>query len=100
MSAVDVYLEVGKKRLFAAALAWPGWCRSGRDEEAALQAMVDYGSRYSAAIGKAGGGFPPPAHVRELHVVEWLPGDTTTDFGAPHIPASTDARPLASAELD
>ena len=100
MTAVDVYLEVGKKRVFAAALAWPGWCRSGRDEGAALQALVDYGSRYSAAIGRAGGGFAASAHVRGLHVVERMPGDATTDFGAPHIPASTDSRPLESAELD
>jgi hypothetical protein len=100
MSSHDVYLEVGKKRVFAAAVAWPGWCRSGRDEESALQVMVDYGPRYSAAIGKAGSDFIAPAGVRELNVVERLPGDATTDFGAPHIPASTDSRPLKLAELD
>jgi hypothetical protein len=100
MSAAEVYLEVGKKRVFAAAAAWPGWCRSGRDEESALQALVDYGPRYSAAIGRAGSDFTAPADVRELHVVERLPGDATTDFGAPHIPASTDSRPLEGAELD
>lgn len=26
----DVYLEAGKKRVFACAADWPGWCRSGR----------------------------------------------------------------------
>jgi hypothetical protein len=28
----EVYLETGQKRVFAAAVDWPGWCRSGRDE--------------------------------------------------------------------
>lgn len=32
----DVYLEAGTKRVFACAADWPGWCRSGRDEEQAL----------------------------------------------------------------
>jgi hypothetical protein len=35
---VDAYLEVGAKRVFAGALDWPGWCRSARDEEGALEA--------------------------------------------------------------
>jgi len=38
----DVYLETGQKRVFAAAVDWPGWCRSGRDEASALQALCDY----------------------------------------------------------
>jgi hypothetical protein len=40
---IDVYLEAGQKRTFAGALAWPGWCRNGRDETSALQALFDYG---------------------------------------------------------
>lgn len=28
-----VYLETGKKRVFACALQWPGWCPSGRTED-------------------------------------------------------------------
>ena len=35
---LNVYLEIGSRRTFAAALDWPGWCRMGRDEAAALQA--------------------------------------------------------------
>ena len=35
-NSIDVYLEIGKKRTFAGAIDWPGWCRSGRDEGAAL----------------------------------------------------------------
>ncbi len=42
----DVYLEIGKKRTIAGAIEWPGWCRVGRDEDTALQALFDYGPRY------------------------------------------------------
>ena len=28
-----VYIERGAKRAFASAADWPGWCRSGKDEE-------------------------------------------------------------------
>ena len=47
---ISVYLERGKRRVFAGALDWPGWCRIGRDEEAALQALVDIGARYAHVI--------------------------------------------------
>ena len=47
-----VYLEVGSKRVFASALAWPGWSRSGRDEVAALRALAEYGGRYRRALGR------------------------------------------------
>ncbi len=40
---IKIYLEIGQKRTFAGAIDWPGWCRSGKDEELALQALLDYG---------------------------------------------------------
>lgn len=39
---MDVYLEIGKKRTFASALDWPGWCRSAPDEAAALHNLYGY----------------------------------------------------------
>ncbi len=100
MAAIDVYLEVGKKRVFASAIDWPGWCRSGRDDASALQALVDYGPRYAAAVGKVAAGFKAPSRPGDLHVTERLPGDVTTDFGAPHFAATTDSRRLPQPELD
>ena len=41
----DVYLEMGKKRVFAAAPNWSGWNRSEKDEPAALQALFEYAPR-------------------------------------------------------
>lgn len=96
----SVYLEIGRKRVFASAIEWPGWCRSGRDEGAALQAFVDYGPRYAKAIGRTAAGFVPPPDVSSVEVVERLQGSATTDFGAPGIPPAADDRPVTDAELE
>jgi hypothetical protein len=96
---MDVYLEMGKKRTFASAVEWPGWCRSGRDEEVALQALVDYGPRYAGVLQAVQTEFRAPADVSVLTVVERLEGTTTTDFGAPDATPSSDTRPLDEAEL-
>jgi hypothetical protein len=96
---MDIYLEIGKKRTFAGALDWPGWCRSGRDEAAALQALYDYRLRYAHAIDSARLGFEPPADLSTFRVIERLVGDSTTDFGAPSVPPSADAGPLSDTEL-
>ena len=95
---IDVYLEVGTSRTFAGAVEWPGWCRSGRDEAAALQALADYGLRYSRVVHGGRLKFQAPADASAFNVVERLRGDATTDFGAPGIPPSGDAEPLDEAE--
>jgi len=88
--AHNVYLEIGSKRVFACAVEWPGWCRSGHDEAAALQALLDYGSRYAAVVRSARLGFRAPAQVDQLRVVERIQGNATTDFGAPGVIPSAD----------
>ena len=82
MSTVEVYLELGARRTFAGALEWPGWCRAGRDEASALEALLEYGPRYRAALGDAGLTVVPSA-VDQLIVVERLAGSSGTDFGVP-----------------
>jgi hypothetical protein len=96
---IDVYLEIGKKRTFAGAIDWPGWCRIGRDESSALQALVDYGPRYARILSATQLGFQAPAATSALAVVERLEGNATTDFGAPAIAPSSDTRPIDDAEL-
>jgi hypothetical protein len=97
---VEVYLEKGRRRVFAGAHEWPGWCRSGRDEEAALATMVAAAPRYARALGRKVAGFEPPADPTALEVVERLPGDATTDFGAPGQAPSIDDAPLDDAETE
>jgi hypothetical protein len=99
-AAMEVYLETGSKRTFAGAVDWPGWCRSGRDEKSALQALLAYGARYAKALGAAGRDFRRPAGLSDLSVVERLQGNATTDFGAPAIPPAADATPVDDAGLE
>ena len=97
---INIYLEIGKKRTFAGAIEWPGWCRMGRDEDTALQALVAYGPRYARVLRSARVEFQAPAHVSEFAVVEQLEGNATTDFGAPDVALSSDTRPIDAAELE
>ncbi len=91
--SIDVYVEASAKRIFVGALDWPGWSRSGRDEEGALEAMVSYGPRYADVVrGAVKPAFAPPNSVSDLQVIERLNGDATTDFGAPSIAPPSDAR--------
>ena len=100
MKSIDIYLETGEKRTFAGALDWPGWCRSGRDEASALQALFDYGSRYARVVRAREFGFQSPANASSFIVVERIKGDTTTDFGAPGRAPKRDSEPVNDAELE
>ncbi|WP_214416253.1 hypothetical protein [Sphaerisporangium fuscum] len=86
----DVYLEIGPKKVFACSLDWPGWCRVGKGEEGALERLEEYAPRYRVIAGRAGLPFEPGAPV----VVERVPGDAMTDFGAPFAVPGLDARPV------
>jgi hypothetical protein len=96
---VAVYLEIGTKRTFAGAIEWPGWCRSGRSEDEALQALVAYGPRYAAIVGGSSPQFHAPGDVADLKVVERLKGGSGTDFGVPGVAPAADRRPLDAGEL-
>ncbi|MBI1378452.1 MAG: hypothetical protein GC157_13350 [Frankiales bacterium] len=85
---MPVVVEQGRSRTFASALPWPGWSRSGRDEASALEALLSYADRYAVVARRAG--LALPASV-SLEVVERVPGDTTTDFGAPSRPAAAES---------
>ena len=91
-----VYLEVGGKRTFASAADWPGWSRSGKTPEAALEALASYAPRYAAIPKLARIEFPKDA--TEFDVVERLAGNATTDFGAPGIPAKGESKTMTKVE--
>ena len=96
-----VYLEIGTKRVFAAAADWAGWCRAGKTEEAALDALAAYVPRYAPVAELAGVPFPPAgaeASRPAFTVLERLPGSGSTDFGAPGALADGDGRPLTGEE--
>lgn len=92
-----VYLEQGGKKVFACSLDFPGWCRSGRDEEAALAALADYAPRYGEVAKRAKVEFAADATPR---VVERVPGSATTDFGAPAAVPDRDGRRVDAATAE
>ena len=96
---IPVYLEIGATRTFAAAIEWPGWCRSGRDETSSLTALLDYGQRYARVLRPARLGFRPPTDASAFTVTERLEGTATTDFGAPGAIPASDLSPIDPAEL-
>ena len=94
----EVYLEIGSKKIFASAADWPGWCRSGKGEEAALEALASYLPRYAEVVEVAGLRLPPA--TEPFQIAERLPGDMTTDFGAPSVPARAESVALDAAAAE
>jgi len=87
-----VYVEVGDKRAFASAADWPGWSRSGKTEEAALEALAAYAPRYGKVAKLAKEDLSKDGS--DFIVVERLKGNASTDFGVPGNLAKDDSRPL------
>jgi hypothetical protein len=77
---IAVCLEVTPRQAVASALDWLGWCRAGRDEQAALEALADYAGRYAPVAAHAGAHFPATV---AFAVVERAPGGPATAFAAP-----------------
>ena len=96
---IQTYIEHTPKLSFAAAVNWPGWARKGRDEAAALQALLDSAPRYAQIVQKGRLDFTLPADLSGFEIVERIPGDSSTQFGVLAVPPAADARPVDDAEL-
>lgn len=99
-SDIVVVLEVAQKRSFASALNWPGWCRSGRTPEAALEVLAAYAERYARVAVAAGLKLPAVRGVESFSVVEEVAGNATTAFGAPSIAASLEVQPVTAKDAN
>jgi len=94
-----VAFEIGpKRRVFAQALDWIGWCRAGKDEATALKQLQACGLRYATVAEQAGFPFGAPSSVEAFEIVERIPGTATTDFGAPAVLLPSDQQPLEEGE--
>ena len=91
-----MYVESSRSRTFACAYDWPGWCRSGKDEAAALAALAAYAPRYAAVAKKAR--LPFDEKARALRVVERIKGSASTEFGVPGEVAKRDTTPVTATE--
>jgi hypothetical protein len=98
---VAVALEIGPRRkVFAQAREWVGWCRAGKDDATALAQLLATGSRYAGVAARAGLPFAAPTAAEQLAVIERAPGTAITDFGAPSVPFASDTEPLAETEIE
>ena len=79
----------------ASALEWPGWARSGKTLESAIDNLLAYAPRYQPVVRAAG---LTLGSSFDVDVVEELPGGGGTEFGVPSLPTAADARPADEAE--
>ena len=87
-----VAIEAGAKKVFASALDWPGWSRSGNTEDLAVETLLAYAPRYAPVAKLAGLEFPESF---EAEVEERSRGGSGTDFGVPSILThAADSRPV------
>src|SRR5258707_10435854 len=100
--AVRVMIELGRKKAVAVATAfdWPGWDRSGKSEEEALQVLAAYRPRY-AKIAELAGLADEFRAVGKLAVVERLRGVGMTDFyGLSYRSAGPEHAPMSHAACE
>ena len=97
---MNIYLGLGQKKVFAAAVDWRGWCRHGRDEASAMQALLDAGPRYARLLHGSDLAFSAPQSTVVFHIIERVEGTVTTDFGAPDRIIASDSEPFGPSELE
>jgi hypothetical protein len=99
--AIRIAIEVTPKKAFATAVDWPGWSRSGRSPELAIEALAAYAPRYAAVAAEAGETFQSgPPGVDQFEVIEEAEGGGGTEFGVPSRVTDADRRRTTAAEAD
>ncbi len=99
--AFAVALELGpRRRVFAQAVDWIGWCRSGRDEARALAALLAYALRFAVLAERVGLHLAVPAGAEAFVVRERVRGGAVTDFGALSCLFAGDLGPVDDSALD
>src|SRR4029079_19815409 len=94
-----VLLLAGAKLVFAIARDWPGWSRSGKGDDEAIEALLAYAPRYRDVLRGAKVSPLPPGTDAAPEAVERHAGGSGTDYGVPGVPATNDGKPLTRAEL-
>ena len=93
---VRVTVEAIDKKVFVSALDWPGWSRSGKTEELAVEAFLAAAPRYAVVAKEAGLEFAPDDI--DVDAVEREAGDASTAFGVPGAIGDEDRRPVDAGE--
>jgi hypothetical protein len=91
---LEVVIEAGDKKVFSSALDWPGWSRSAKTRDEAIERLLEYAPRYAPIAKVAGLDFPESFDVE---VVQRLEGGSGTDFGVPSRIHEPDHAPVTKA---
>jgi hypothetical protein len=95
-TTIQIAREMSTKRTFLWAVDWPGWCRAGKTEELALDALAAAAARYAPVARRAG--LDLPTTDLDFEVVESVTGGSGTDFGVPSAITELDRRPVDAGE--
>ena len=93
-------LETAPRRTFATAVDWPGWSRSGKTPDLALEALAACAARYAAVAAEAGEAFRDEVVIEDLEVIEASEGGSGTEFGVPSRVTDADRRPTTASDAD
>ncbi len=99
---IRVMIERGRKKPVAVAVAfdWPGWERSGRSEDDAIEVLSRYGPRY-AGVAERAGLAKEFGDIGDPVVVERIEGIGMTDFyGLSMRPAGPEQEQISEAACD
>ena len=94
---LDIGEEVGSKKTFVWAIDWPGWCRSGKDRDLAIESLIAHRGRYAKVARRAGLKLAE-VDADDLRIVEGLEGGGGTDFGVPSGIGDSDRKRVTKAE--
>jgi len=97
---IEIAEEHVVRRAFAWGVDWPGWCRSGKTVDLALEALVRAAPRYAIVAATAGFELPEPLTADDLATIDSVEGGSTTDYGAPERVTPADERPTDTMEAD
>ena len=97
---IAVAIEHTPKKTFASAVDWPGWSRSGKTEELAVEALIASAPRYAAIAAGGSLDFPATLGLDDVDIVERLAGSAGTEYGVPSRPTEHDARPTDAEDAE
>jgi len=97
-TSIAITVEAASKKAFASAVDWPGWSRSGKTDDLAVEALIAAAPRYAAVAREAGEAFPAGREPDAYEVVERTGGGSGTGFGVPSAITDLDRRPVSGDE--
>lgn len=94
-----IYIEKGRKTVFAGSIDWPGWVAQGDSESDAIQNLFNIAERYARVMHAAQIDFSTPISHADLEVIETIEGGYATDLGGPRAVPHFDETEMTEKDL-